>query len=210
MVCGIILEEGTILNEMVLISTFVTIIALDGLNVTMCYCIRFDLKSKALIFCFWSSSSAILKMSCRFEILWDLSLFLICGFFIPLVKFVARIVLAGSVGVRVCACSTKSVKLWNVFMHGQICLPEFGQFMLGHCGISTLWKFFPVREVSLQPKVCLMNEALSHILWSDLLEVARATLSGPLPETPEILLTSSNHILKSSAILPSHDLALLR
>ena len=44
MVCGIILEEGTVFNEMDLISTFVTIVALNGLNVTMGYCIRFSFK----------------------------------------------------------------------------------------------------------------------------------------------------------------------
>ena len=48
-------------------------------------------------------------MSCIFEILQDLSLFLICGFLIPSVKFEARIILAGSVGVRAYACTTKSV-----------------------------------------------------------------------------------------------------
>ena len=31
-----------------------------------------------------------------------------CGFMIPSIKFEARIMLAGSVGVRVYACSTKS------------------------------------------------------------------------------------------------------
>ena len=45
MVSGIILEEGTILNEMALISTLVTSAALNGLNVTMGYCIRFGFKN---------------------------------------------------------------------------------------------------------------------------------------------------------------------
>ena len=44
MVCGIIFEKGTILNEVALISTYVTIVALNGLNVTMGYYIRFYFK----------------------------------------------------------------------------------------------------------------------------------------------------------------------
>ena len=44
MLYGIILVEGTILNEMALISTFVTSTALNGLNVTMDYCVRFGFK----------------------------------------------------------------------------------------------------------------------------------------------------------------------
>ena len=44
MVCGIILEEGTILIEMAFIFTFVTIVALNGLKDTMGYCIRFGFK----------------------------------------------------------------------------------------------------------------------------------------------------------------------
>ena len=35
-------------------------------------------------------------------------MFLLCGFMTPSIKFEARIMLAGSVGVRVYACSTKS------------------------------------------------------------------------------------------------------
>ena len=47
-------------------------------------------------------------------------------------------------------------------------------------------------------------------LWIDPIEVAKATLSGSLQEMMEILLTSSNQVLKSGAILPSHGFALLR
>ena len=52
MLFGIILVEGTILNEMALISTFLTSGALNGLNITMGYCVRFGFKVKTLIFCF--------------------------------------------------------------------------------------------------------------------------------------------------------------
>ena len=44
MLYGIILVEGTILNEIALISTFVTSAALNGLNVTMGYCVIFVFK----------------------------------------------------------------------------------------------------------------------------------------------------------------------
>ena len=40
----IILVRGTILNEIALISTFVMTAALNGLNVTMGYCVRFGFK----------------------------------------------------------------------------------------------------------------------------------------------------------------------
>ena len=50
-------------------------------------------------------------MSCRFETLQDLSLLLIYGFMMPSIKCKARIILPGSVGVRIYACSTKSENL---------------------------------------------------------------------------------------------------
>ena len=61
MVCGIILEEGTILNEMAFISTFVAIVSLNGLNVTLGYCIRFGFKvqSPDLLF--------LILLKCKFK-----------------------------------------------------------------------------------------------------------------------------------------------
>ena len=61
MVCGIFLEEGTILNEMALISTVVTGAALNGLNVTMGYCIRlgFKVQSPDLLF--------LILLNCKFK-----------------------------------------------------------------------------------------------------------------------------------------------
>ena len=44
--------EEIILNEIALISIFVTSAALNGLNVTMGYCVKFVSKCNALIFCF--------------------------------------------------------------------------------------------------------------------------------------------------------------
>ena len=77
--------------------TFVTSAALNGLNVTMGYCVTFCFKVQSPDFLFFlSSSSANLKTSCRFEILQDLNLFLIYGFMVPSIKFEVRIVLAGS------------------------------------------------------------------------------------------------------------------
>ena len=55
-----------------------------------------------------------------------------------------------------------------------------------------------------------MNAALSDIYGVIPCEVAKATLSASLQEMVEILLTSSNHVLKSRVILPSHGFALLR
>ena len=58
---------------------------------------------------------------------------------------------------------------------------------------------------------CLPDECSSlTYVWSDTLEVAKGTLSEYLQEMVEILLTSSNHVLKPRAILPSHSFALLR
>ena len=79
MLNGIILVEGTILNKMVLISTFVTSAALNGLNVTVGYCVRLGFKVQ---------SPDLLMMAS--------------------IKFEARIMLAGPVGVRLYACSTTS------------------------------------------------------------------------------------------------------
>ena len=45
MLYGIILVEGKISKEMTLISTFVTSVTLNGLNVTMGYCVRFGFQS---------------------------------------------------------------------------------------------------------------------------------------------------------------------
>ena len=98
--CGIvmlhvmILVKGAIFNEMAPISTFVTTAALNGLNVTMGYCVRFGFKVQSPDFL--SSSSANLKMSCRLETLQDLSLFLMYRFMMPSINFEAKIMLPGS------------------------------------------------------------------------------------------------------------------
>ena len=52
MLHGIILVEGTIHNEMALIYTFVTTAALNGLNVTMGYHVRFGFKVQSPEFLF--------------------------------------------------------------------------------------------------------------------------------------------------------------
>ena len=61
MLQGIILVEGTILNEMTLISTSVTSAAFNGLNVTTDYCVRFGFKvqSHDLLF--------LILLKCKFE-----------------------------------------------------------------------------------------------------------------------------------------------
>ena len=157
------------------------------------------LKSKALIFCFWSSSSANLKMSCRVEILQDLSLFLMYGFMMPSIKFEARIMLAGSVGVRVYACSTKSE---NFEMYSciakSVCL-NVVNLCLAIMEFQHSENLFCKRGFIADQYLPDECSSLTY-LWSDPLEVAKVSLSGSLPETPEILLTSSNHILKSWAI----------
>ena len=93
---------------MALISTFVTSATLNGLNVTMGYCVRFGFKVQSPDLLFLIPSSENLKISCRCEILQDLNLFLMYGFMMPSIKFEARIMPAGSVDVRVYAYSTKS------------------------------------------------------------------------------------------------------
>ena len=58
---------------------------------------------------------------------------------------------------------------------------------------------------------CLPDECSSvTYLWSYLLEGSISTSSGFAQEMVEILLTSSKHMLKSQAILPSHGFALVR
>ena len=61
MLHGIIVVEGTVLNEMALISTIVTTASLNGLNVTMGYCVRFGFKveSPHLLF--------LILLKCKFE-----------------------------------------------------------------------------------------------------------------------------------------------
>ena len=93
-------------------------------------------------------------------------------------------------------------------MHGQICLNVVN--------LCFAIEEFPFAEnLSCRRDFiagqCLPDECSSlTYLWSDPLEVAKATLSGSLQEMVEILLTSSNHVLKSREILPSHGFALLR
>ena len=96
---GIILVEGTILYEMDLMFTIVTSAAHNGLNVTMGYCVRFGFRVQRPDLLFLILLKCIFEMSFRFEILQDLSFFLIYGFMMPSIKYEARIMLAGSVGV---------------------------------------------------------------------------------------------------------------
>ena len=151
-------------------------------------------KSKALIFCFWSSSSANLKTSCRLEILQNLSLFLIYGFMMLSIKFEARIMLAGSVGARVYACSTKSENFeMDSCMAKSVCLNVVNLCLaiveFPHSENLSCKKGFIACQ-------CLPDECSSlTYLWSDPLEVAKRTLSGSLQEMVEILLASSNHVL---------------
>ena len=137
-------------------------------------------------------------MSCRFEISQDLSLFLMYGFMIPSIKFEARIVLAGSVGVRVYACSTKSE---NFEMYS--CMAK--SVCLNMVSLCLAVVEFPHSE-NLSCKrgffadQCLPDEcSCLTYLWSYSLEVAKATLSGSLQV-----------MVKSRAILLSHGFALLR
>ena len=174
----------------------------------MGYCVRFGFKVQKLIFCFWSSSSASLKMSHGFYILQDLHLFLICGFMMPSIKFEASIILTGSMGVRVCACSTK-FKNFEMYscMAKSVCLNVVNLCLaiveFPHSENLSYKRGFIADQ-------CFTDEGsyLTYI-WSDPFEVAKATLSGSLQEMVEILLTSSNHVLKSRAILPSYGFALL-
>ena len=61
MLYGILFVDGTFLNKMALISRFVTGAALNGLNVTMGYCVRFDFKvqSPDLLF--------LILLMCKFD-----------------------------------------------------------------------------------------------------------------------------------------------
>ena len=94
----IILVEKTILSEMALIFTFVTSAVLNGMIVTMDYCVRFGFKVQSPDLLFLILLKCSLKMSCRFEILQDISLLFVYGFMMPSIKFEARIIVAGSVG----------------------------------------------------------------------------------------------------------------
>ena len=64
MLYGIILVQGTILNEMALISTFVRSAGLNDFNVTMGYCVRFGFKvqNPDLLF--------LILFKCKFENVW--------------------------------------------------------------------------------------------------------------------------------------------
>ena len=121
-----------------------------------------DSNSKALIFCFWSSSSANLKMSCRFETLQDLSLFFKYGLMMPSIKLEATIMLPGSVGVRGYAYSTKLKILKCTHAWPNLFVWMWFIYVWPLWNYHTL-KIFPVREVSLQTNVNPMNAALSHI-----------------------------------------------
>ena len=104
--------------------------------------------------------------------------------------------LAGSVSVRVYACSSKSENFeMYSFMAKSVCLN-----VVNLC-LSNVE--FPQSE-NLSYKrgfiadQCVPDECSSlTYLWSDPLEVAKATLSGSLQVVVEILLKSPNHILKS-------------
>ena len=117
--------------------------------------------------------------------------------------------LAGSVDIMVYACSTK-FEIFDIYscMAKSVCLNVVN--------LCLAIVEFPHSE-NLSCKTgfiagkCLPDECGSlTYLWSYPLEVAKATLSGSLPGIVEILLTSSNHVLKSRAVLPSHGFALLR
>ena len=92
----------------------------------------------------------------------DLSLFLMYGFMMPSIKCEARIMLAGSVGVRVHACSTKSENFeMYACMAKSVCLN-----VVNLCLAIVEFPHsenLPVREVSLQANVYMMNAALPHI-----------------------------------------------
>ena len=117
--------------------------------------------------------------------------------------------LAGSVGVRVYACSTKSEKFeMYSCMAKSVCL-NVVNLCLGIMEFSCSENHSCKRDFIADQ--CSPNECCSlTYLWSDSLEVAKATLSGSLQVMVESLLTSSNHMLKFRAILPSHGFALLR
>ena len=89
MLYGIIFVEGTILNEMALISTFITNAALNGLNVTVGYSVKFGFKVQSPDLLFLILLKCKFEMSCRFEILQEFSLFFIHGFMMPSIKFEA-------------------------------------------------------------------------------------------------------------------------
>ena len=76
----------------------------------------------------------------------DLILFLVFGLTMPSIKFEARIMLAGSVGVRVYACSTKSehFEMYSC-MAKSVCL-NVANLCLAIVEFHIL-KIFPVREV---------------------------------------------------------------
>ena len=127
----------------------------------------------------------------------------------PSIKFDAKVVLAVSVGCKLCACSTKSVNLEMYSCIGSsnylnvvsLCLAivEVSHSENLSCNrVSMTGQFLPTECNSLT-YVC-----------SDPLEVVNATLSGSLHKTVDILDTSNNQVSKSFAILPSHGLALLK
>ena len=117
--------------------------------------------------------------------------------------------LAGSVGIRVYACSTKSENFeMYLCMVKSVC-----QSVVNLC-LATV-EFPHSENLSFKRGFivdqCLPDECSSlTYLWSDPLEVAKAMLSELLQEMVEILLKSSNLVLKSRAILPSHGFASLR
>ena len=104
--------------------------------------------------------------------------------------------LAGSVGVRVYACSTKSENFeMYLCMAKSVCLNVVNLCLAiveSPCSENLSCKRGFIADQ------CIPDECSSlTYLWSDPLEVARATLSGSLQEMVEILLTSSNHVQKS-------------
>ena len=106
--------------------------------------------------------------------------------------------LAGSVGVRMYACSTQSEN-FEIYS----CIAK--SVSLNVVNLCLAIVEFPHSENlpcerSFIADQCLPDECSSiTYLWSDPLEVTKATLLGSLQEMVEILLTSSNHVLTSRA-----------
>ena len=117
----------------------------------------------------------------------------------PSIKVDAKIVLAVSVGCKLCACSTTSVN-FNCLNVASLCLAtvEFPHSENLSCNrVFMAGQFLPAECNSLK------------YLCSDPLKVANAMLSGSLHEKVGFLDTSSNQVPKSFTILPSYGLALL-
>ena len=117
--------------------------------------------------------------------------------------------LPGSVGVRVYVCSTKSE-----------CF-EMYSFMVKFICLNVVSLCLAIVEFPHSENLCCKKGFIAHqclpdecssltYLRSNPLEVTKGTLLGSLQEVVEILLPSSNHVLKCRAVMPSHGFALLR